>query len=129
MVALQFKKNQILISDLCLGLFSRNSFVIEIQWQTSYNPSIYLPVACNYRQELSTTQKLHLTAKVLEFLKDYHPKVNEGKINWDDQLVDIIQKQNDVKTNQKLSELFLFSKMAHNLCVYYRKCFRYFTLL
>ena len=61
-------------------------------------------LSCNHEQQLSTTQKLHLTAKVWGFLKYYHPKVNEGKINWDQQLVDVIAKLDDVKTKQDLSE-------------------------
>ncbi|MCU0344202.1 MAG: S41 family peptidase [Ignavibacterium sp.] len=64
-------------------------------------------LACSSKQELSATQKLQLTAKVWGFLKYYHPKVNEGKINWDDQLANIIQKLDDVKTNQDLSELYI----------------------
>jgi len=64
-------------------------------------------LSCNREQQLSTTQKLHLTAKVWGFLKYYHPKVNEGKINWDKQLVDIITKLEDVKTKQDLSDTYI----------------------
>jgi C-terminal processing protease CtpA/Prc len=68
---------------------------------------LVLLFACNYERELSTTQKLYFTAKVWGFLKYYHPQVNEGKFNWDDQLIDIIQKLDEVKTNQDLSELYI----------------------
>ncbi len=68
--------------------------------------SIFL-LACNSKQELSTTQKLHLTAKVWGFLKYYHPHVNEGKFNWDDQLITIIPKLADAKTDQDLSTLYI----------------------
>ena len=63
-------------------------------------------LSCDSRQELSTTEKLGVTAKVWGFLKYYHPRVNEGKLNWDDQLVSIIQRLDDVKTNEDLSQLF-----------------------
>ncbi|MDH5603646.1 MAG: hypothetical protein OEY51_06895 [Cyclobacteriaceae bacterium] len=64
-------------------------------------------LSCNREQQLSTTQKLHLTAKVWGFLKYYHPKVNEGKINWDQQLVDIITKLQDIKTKQDISDTYI----------------------
>jgi C-terminal processing protease CtpA/Prc len=64
-------------------------------------------LSCNNKQQLSTTQKLQLTAKVWGFLKYYHPKVNEGKINWDQQLIDIITKLDNVKTKQDLSETYI----------------------
>jgi carboxyl-terminal processing protease len=64
-------------------------------------------LSCNSEQQLTTTQKLHLTAKVWGFLKYYHPKVNEGKINWDQHLVDIITKLDNVKTKQDLSETYI----------------------
>ena len=64
-------------------------------------------LSCNSEQQLNTTQKLHLTAKVWGFLKYYHPKVNEGKINWDQHLVDIITKLDNVKTKQDLSETYI----------------------
>lgn len=63
-------------------------------------------LACNTKKELSATKKLHLTAKVWGFLKYYHPRVNEGNMNWDQQLVDIISKLDEVKTEQDLSALY-----------------------
>lgn len=68
--------------------------------------SIFL-LACTPKQELSTAQKLQLTAKVWGFLKYYHPQVNEGKFNWDDQLITIIPKLADAKTDQDLSTLYI----------------------
>lgn len=41
--------------------------------------SVFL-LACDAREELSTTQKLQVTAKVWGFLKYYHPRVNEGDL-------------------------------------------------
>lgn len=66
-----------------------------------------LLVACTSKEELSSTQKLQLTAKVWGFLKYYHPRVNEGKLNWDQQLVTILSKLNDVRTEQDLSDFYL----------------------
>ncbi|HEY0742397.1 MAG TPA: S41 family peptidase [Chryseosolibacter sp.] len=66
-----------------------------------------LLLSCNNEQQLSTTQKLQLTAKVWGFLKYYHPNVNEGKINWDQQLADIIAKLDNVKTKHELSEVYI----------------------
>jgi carboxyl-terminal processing protease len=68
--------------------------------------SVFL-LSCNAKQDLSSTQKLHLTAKLWGFLKYYHPKVSEGKFNWDEQLIYIIEKLDDVKTSQELSELYI----------------------
>lgn len=65
-----------------------------------------LLVGCNSKPELSDTQKLQLTAKVWGFLKYYHPRVNEGKLNWDKQLVEIIQKLDGVKSTEELSALY-----------------------
>lgn len=64
-------------------------------------------LACNSPQELSPTRKLQLTAKVWGFLKYYHPKVNEGKVNWDQQLIDFIPKLDQAKTAQDLSNLYI----------------------
>lgn len=64
-------------------------------------------ITCSTKQELTSAQKLQLTAKVWGFLKYYHPKVNEGTLNWDNQLTEIIKKLDAVKTNQELSKLYL----------------------
>lgn len=64
-------------------------------------------LTCNAKKELSVTQKLNLTAKVWGFLKYYHPRVNEGDLNWDDQLVEIMAKLGSVKTEQELSETYI----------------------
>lgn len=64
-------------------------------------------MTCGTKQELTSTQKLQLTAKVWGFLKYYHPNVNEGTLNWDNQLTEIIKKLDTVKTDQELSKLYL----------------------
>lgn len=67
-----------------------------------------LLLACNSpRHELSTVQKLHVTAKVWGFLKYYHPRVNEDTVNWDQQLVGMISKLDQVKTDEELSDLYV----------------------
>ncbi len=64
-------------------------------------------LACNTDQELTETQKLYLTAKLWGFLKYYHPEVNKGQINWDDELINFIPRLADAKTNQDLSKLYV----------------------
>lgn len=66
----------------------------------------FLLITCTSKPELSSTQKLQLTAKVWGFLKYYHPHVNQGTYNWDNQLVDMLQKLEHVETHQELSELY-----------------------
>lgn len=67
-----------------------------------------LLLACNSpRHDLSTVQKLHVTAKVWGFLKYYHPRVNEDTVNWDQQLVGMISKLDQVKTDEELSDLYV----------------------
>ena len=39
---------------------------------------------------LAETEKLAATAKVWGFLKYYHPKVADGKYNWDEQLFNVL---------------------------------------
>ena len=63
--------------------------------------------SCNPRQALTTEQKLFLTSKVWGFLKYYHPRVNEGKINWDNELIKIVNKLPDFSSNEELSSLYL----------------------
>lgn len=63
--------------------------------------------ACKPEPQLSTNQKLYLTAKVWGFLKYYHPKVNEGHINWDDQLIAMMARLDDVKTDHDLSDAYI----------------------
>jgi C-terminal processing protease CtpA/Prc len=68
---------------------------------------LFIFQGCNNEQELTSTQKLYFTAKVWGFLKYYHPQVNEGKYNWDDQLIAILHKLSEVRTNHDLSNLYI----------------------
>ena len=71
---------------------------------------LFLPVslfAHKPKPEISSEQKLFLTAKVWGFLKYYHPIVNEGKINWDKELTDIIDKLPDTNNKEELSALYV----------------------
>jgi C-terminal processing protease CtpA/Prc len=52
-------------------------------------------------------QKLFLTSKVWGFLKYYHPTVNEGKMNWDNELKKIVDKLPDASNSEELSGLYL----------------------
>ncbi len=64
-------------------------------------------LACNYKAELSTNQKLYLTAKVWGFLKYYHPAVNNGQINWDNELVAIMQKLPAASNREEFSAVVI----------------------
>jgi len=66
-----------------------------------------LLLSCNSKQPVSSTQKLAITSKVWGFLKYYHPKVNDGQLNWDDQLRQILPKLDRAETTEELSELYL----------------------
>lgn len=71
---------------------------------------LLLPIfllTCSTRQELSTQQKLYLTAKVWGFLKYYHPTVNQGTLNWDQELIRILKELPSADTKEALSTLFL----------------------
>ncbi len=63
-------------------------------------------LTCASQPELSAPEKLQLTAKVWGFFKYYHPGVNAGTLNWDNHLIEIISKLDDVKTGPDLSALF-----------------------
>lgn len=63
--------------------------------------------ACGSEKKIADDQKLYLTAKVWGFLKYYHPEVNKGQINWDNQLIEILRKLPTIKTNEELSALYL----------------------
>ncbi len=64
-------------------------------------------LACKQKQELSTHHKLFLTAKVWGFLKYYHPVVNNGQLNWDNELIALMQKLPDVNNQEELSTLYI----------------------
>jgi len=57
--------------------------------------------------ELTETQKLAATGKVWGFLKYYHPKVADGKYNWDDQLFDILPKVKKASDKEQLSGILI----------------------
>jgi hypothetical protein len=44
------------------------------------------------QSKITENQKLIATCKVWGFLKYYHPKVANGEVNWDNQLLDVLQK-------------------------------------
>lgn len=64
-------------------------------------------LGCSHKQELSSDQKLYFTAKVWGFLKYYHPAVNTGKINWDNELISITEKLPAANNREELSEIFI----------------------
>lgn len=59
------------------------------------------------QQNLSETEKLAAIGKVWGFLKYYHPKVADGKYNWDAQLFEMIPKVKNAKSKEELSQTFV----------------------
>ena len=57
-------------------------------------------------KDLSETEKLAATAKIWGFLKYYHPAVTRGQYNWDEQLFEVLEKVETVKTSRELSVIF-----------------------
>ena len=53
--------------------------------------------------KLTETQKIAATCKVWGFLKYYHPQVAGGKTDWDKQLIDILPKIEQAKTQEEFS--------------------------
>lgn len=62
---------------------------------------------CTYKQELSANEKLYLTAKVWGFLKYYHPAVNTGTLNWDNELQSVLQKLPAAHSSEELSAVLI----------------------
>ena len=60
-----------------------------------------------YAQRLSETEKLAATAKVWGFLKYYHPRVADGKYNWDQELFDILPHVRAASTKEELSQVYM----------------------
>ena len=56
---------------------------------------------------VNQNEKLYWTTKIWGFLKYYHPEVNKGKINWDSELINIIQKLPEAHSKEDLSELYV----------------------
>ena len=55
--------------------------------------------------KITETEKLATTCKVWGFLKYYHPKVANGELNWDQQLLDILPKVEKAQTKEEFSSL------------------------
>jgi C-terminal processing protease CtpA/Prc len=53
--------------------------------------------------KITETEKLAATCKVWGFLKYYHPKVANGEVNWDQQLLDILPKIDKAQTKAEFS--------------------------
>ena len=53
----------------------------------------------------SETQKLATLCKVWGFLKYYHPGVSNGKMDWDEKVINIIPKVKKAQTKQSFNEL------------------------
>lgn len=66
-----------------------------------------LLAGCGLDKKLPEEQKLFLTAKVWGFLKYYHPVVNTGQRNWDQELISVLHKLPAVSNEQELSALYL----------------------
>ncbi len=56
---------------------------------------------------LSETDKLAATAKIWGFLKYYHPNVANGKIDWDNQLLEILPSIEKASSKEELSSIYL----------------------
>jgi C-terminal processing protease CtpA/Prc len=57
------------------------------------------------QEKISEAEKMLVTAKVWGFLKYYHPTVAEGKLNWDNQLFEILPKIEKAETKEEFSNL------------------------
>jgi hypothetical protein len=53
--------------------------------------------------DITETEKLAATCKVWGFLKYYHPKVANGELNWDNQLLGILPKIEKAQTKEEFS--------------------------
>lgn len=53
--------------------------------------------------KITETEKLAATCKVWGFLKYYHPKVANGELNWDKQLLDVLPKIDQAQTKEQFS--------------------------
>ncbi|MEJ8804011.1 S41 family peptidase [Pontibacter sp. H249] len=57
--------------------------------------------------KLTENQKLESLAKVWGFLKYYHPKVADGKYNWDEELFKILPHVRTASTKEELSQVYI----------------------
>lgn len=69
--------------------------------------TISIALSSYAQTNLKETEKLAITAKIWGFLKYYHPEVEKGKFNWDDQLFEILPKVTDAQNKQELSNTYL----------------------
>jgi C-terminal processing protease CtpA/Prc len=53
--------------------------------------------------KITETEKLTATCKVWGFLKYYHPKVANGEVNWDNELLEILPKIEKTQTKEEFS--------------------------
>src|SRR5690606_4705969 len=59
------------------------------------------------QNELTETEKLATTAKIWGFLKYYHPKVADGKYDWDEELFKILPEVKNSKNKEQLSKIYI----------------------
>jgi len=59
------------------------------------------------QDKLTETDKLVTTGKIWGFLKYYHPEVGKGKIDWDNQLFEILPKVKNAENKKELSIVYL----------------------
>lgn len=59
------------------------------------------------QNELTKTEKLATTAKIWGFLKYYHPKVADGKYDWDEELFKILPEVKNSKNKEQLSKIYI----------------------
>ncbi len=59
------------------------------------------------QNSLSETEKLAATAKVWGFLKYYHPRVAEGKFDWDKELFKVLPLVKSASTKEELSQVYM----------------------
>lgn len=67
---------------------------------------IFLSQEVNAQKKLTESQKYYSLCMVWGFLKYNHPTVMSGKLDWDKELIEYIDKIKSVNTNQELSQLY-----------------------
>lgn len=65
-----------------------------------------LGFVANAQQPLTKEQKLYSLCEVWGFLKYYHPAVMSGKLDWDNDLIDGIEKLKSIRTRKDLDSLY-----------------------
>lgn len=59
------------------------------------------------QEKITDTQKYETVCKVWGFLKYYHPAIAEGRVDWDNELLNIFPKIESAKTQVELSNILL----------------------